>query len=280
MADNYIKISKVPCILAADALSVSGKNDAGILSTDGTLYNLGEIMKYHIDECVCPDNMIYISLVPTLSELSFSGILHDSISTARVFVEGPATNLYTQLPITRDGETPNIIAIDLHEPGGVSYKAAKNVIISSIKDTVFDSTEAAKINSFKKLTFSGNNIDYLELCDSTLQSLEVHNCKQLTKCVLGEFNGISNISIKENLCYGGIRIGTLSDNPIINITDNNQLTHIEFRGNGITELTDTNCVIKGRSIKSVCFINCKVSEALLNQLENKNIEVIKIKKAV
>lgn len=280
MADNYIKISKVPCILTADALSVSGKNNAGILSTDGTLYHFGEIMKYRIDECVCPDNMIYISLVPTLSELSFSGILHDSISTARVFVEGPATNLYEQLPIARNGETPVVIAIDLSESSGISHKASKNVIISSIKDTVFDSTEAAKVNNFKKLTFSGNNIDYLELCDSTLQSLEVHNCKQLTKCVLGKFNNISNVSFKGNLCYGGIRIGMLSDNPMINIIDNNQLTHIEFHGNGITELTDTNCVIKGRSIKSVCFINCEVSETLVNQLENKNIEVIKIKKAV
>lgn len=280
MADNYIKISKVPCILMADVLSASGKNNVGILSTDGTLYHLGEIIKYRIDECVCPDNMIYVSLVPTHSEFSFSGILYNSISAARVFVECPATNLYAQLPITQNGETPNTIAVDLHEPSGISYKASKNVIISSIKDTVSDSNSAAEVNTFKKLTFSNNNIDYLELHDSTLQSLEIHNCKQLTKCIIGEFNNISNISIKGNLCYGGIRIGTLSDNPIINITDNNHLTHIEFRGNGMTTITNTNCIIKGNSIKSVCFINCDVSDILISQLENKNIEVIKIKKAV
>lgn len=280
MADNYIKISKIPYILADDALSISGKNDTGILLTDGTLYHLGDIIKYQIDECICPDNMIYISLVPTYSEFSFSGLLHDSISTARIFVESPATNLYTQLPITQNGSSNIMVTIDLREPSGISYKASKNVIISSVKDTVFNSTEAAKVNTFKKLTFSNNNIDYLELHDSTLQSLEIHNCKQLTKCIIGEFTNISNISIKGNLCYGGIRIGTLSDNPIINITDNNHLTHIEFRGNGITTITDTNCIINGNSIKSVCFINCDVSDILISQLENKNIEVIKIKKAV
>lgn len=280
MDNNYIKISKIPCILMDDILISTGKNTTGILSTDSNLYNLGEILKYQIDECVCPDNMIYISLVPNQSEFSFSGILHDSISTARIFVEGLATNLYTQLPISRNGETANTVMVDLHEPGGISYKASKNAIISSIKDTVFNANAAAKVNSFKKLTFASSNIDYLELHDSTLQILEIHNCKQLTKCIFGEFNNITTVSIKETLCYGGIRIGILSDNPIINISDNNQLTHIEFRGNGVTTLTESNCIIKGHSIKSICFINCSVSDTLINQLENKNIEVIKIKKAV
>lgn len=287
MANKYTKISNAPTKSVDDLYSRPGsinRSYDSLITTDGSIYNISLLGQYFIEKCPYADNTIYTVLKPDpeVSEFTYYGTLNDNITSAKLFIEGPASKIYSQMVINKPGvNSPVPITVNLTENNTV-YKPYKNALISSLILSAdnFDELPAKNTKIFKHIKFENAPIEYLALYDSGVQSLEIKNCDNLTKCIFGKFDSISTIIINGTNCTGSIRINKVSDYPMIDIMLNNCIPHIEIHGNGNTILNEANCKISNNNTKSICFINCNVSDSLITKLENEKVEVIKIKKAV
>lgn len=275
MADNYIKISQLP---DTEFTIDNSKYPDNFYSTNHTIIGINELAGCIISDCTLPNNTIKLVLESNSNKFSLKAVPYDQEKINELHYELNGT-MINWLPIT-DNEIINIY-IDEHG------QTINNVTLSGCSYKINnDSTNYSYFsykNILKNISFSNTPIAFLELNDSTLQELYINKCSGLKSCILGEFDSLEKITITNTKCHTNIRIGKLSNSPVINL-ENNQLHHIEFIGNGLTTLTKDNCKIISqrdkKKLKSVCFINCNITNDLLADLRNNNVIVYNLKKAV
>lgn len=283
MTDNYIKISQLP---ETSFLAENNLLSDNLYTIDNSLISVNNLGGCIITDCLLPDNTIKLALSPGITKFEvlltpkntektteLYYVINDVIMEWVPVVIG-TPNSFT---IIENNQTINNVVLS-----SCSYINTEQEAVTELLSLISDN-EFTNINIFKSINFTNTPIAFLELNDSTLQELYINECSGLKSCILGEFDSLEKITITNTKCHTNIRIGKLSNSPIINL-ENNQLHHIEFIGNGLTTLTKNNCKVisqqNEKKLKSVCFINCNISDDLLTELKNNNVIVYNLKKAV
>lgn len=283
MADNYIKISQLP---DTGYYNDNSKLADNLYTTGNSVISINNLANCIISDCLLPDNTVKIVLKPNTNAFEISVIPYNPDKITELYytfnenkmgweqVLNGSSNNFT---IIENNQIINNIVLSGWAYDIVEEQEPVTDLISQQSDNGFINT-----NIFKSISFNNTPIMFLELNDSTLEELRIINCSSLKSCILGEFNNLNEITITKTKCHTNIRIGKLSNSPIINL-ENNQLNHIEFIGNGLTRLTSDNCKIikqqNKKKLKSVCFINCNISDELLTELQNNNVIVYNLKRA-
>lgn len=124
----------------------------------------------------------------------------------------------------------------------------------------------ANIPLITSLKINDQNLMGIDVNLKALSDLEILDTNLYT-LTLGQFDALKRIRIGGNNCSGGLYIGKLaSEIREINLgEEQNRFNYIVIEGNN-TLLTQSNCNITQVRPTTINFINCNVSDTLLNKL--------------
>ena len=132
----------------------------------------------------------------------------------------------------------------------------------------------ANIPLITSLKINDQNLMGIDVNLKALSDLEILDTNLYT-LTLGQFDALKRIRIGGNYCSGGLYIGKLaSEIREINLgEEQNSFNYIVIEGNN-TLLTQSNCNITQGRPTTINFINCNVSDTLLNKLIRSGNKVI------
>ena len=132
----------------------------------------------------------------------------------------------------------------------------------------------ANIPLITSLKINNQNLIGIDINLKALSDLEILD-NNLYTLTLGQFNALKRIKIGGNNCSSGLYIGKLaSEIREINLGEGqNRFNYIVIEGNN-TLLTQDNCNIKQVNRSTFNFINCNISDELLNDLVTAGNKVI------
>ena len=132
----------------------------------------------------------------------------------------------------------------------------------------------ANVPLITSLKINDQNLMGLDVNLKALSDLEILD-DNLYTLILGQFDALKRIKIGGNNCSGGLYIGKLASKiREINLGESqNRFNYIVIEGNN-TLLTQSNCNITQDGPTTINFINCNVSDELLNDLVTVGNKVI------
>lgn len=281
MSSNYIKISQLPD--AKDSLTIAdNKLPANLFLINCDTISLNEVSGCLIQNCLVPDNTIKLSLAPNATEFSIDLTPLDYNKINEIYYElndivmGWRDINYNTFSTVENNKLINEITLS-----SCAYNKSKKADRTSLvqSDDTFTATGV-----IKEIKINNTPISMIELNNSSTYLLDINNCDNLKSCILGDFTEIGHITINNTNCFNNIKIGKVASLAYINL-ENNQFKHIEIHGIGDSTILNKNrCKIikqkNGEKLNSVCFINCNVTEDLLDELTGNNVRVYNLKRAV
>ena len=271
---QYTKISKLSLEsnknLSLDNLIVYGIFNTKNLSTSLEEVNLANFAHYNFQLSKLPSETFKVKMITAnKNKLDINFTLNV-----------PNTNIL----IEQNNNIPILDTIENSwtDPYSINLKNIKDnfnyseILFSTYQDN--GTSLDANVPFITSLKINYQNLMGIDVNLKALSDLEILD-RNLYTLRLGQCDALKRIKISKNNCSGGLYIGKLaSEIREIDLGDNllygeNTFNYIVIEGNN-TLLTQSNCKIRQVNPTTINFINCNVSDELLNKLTVKNKVII------
>ena len=251
---------------SSEEINLNTKN----LSTSLEEANLANFAHYNFHLSKLPPETFKVKVDTTDKDtlyINFTLINFTLITGTKILIEQN-----NNIPISRD------IGNSWTDPYSINLENIKDgfnyseILFSTYQDN--GTSLDANIPLITSLKINNQNLMGLDVNLKALSDLEILD-DNLYTLILGQFDALKRIKIGGNNCSGGLYIGKLASKiREINLGEGqNRFNYIIIEGNN-TLLTQNNCNITQVDPTTINFINCDVSNELLNDLVTAGNKVI------
>ena len=259
---QYTKISKISLEsnknLSLDNLIVNGILNTKNLSTSLEEVNLANFAYYNFHLSKLPSETFKVKVNTTDKD--------------KLYINFTLNVANTNILIEQNNNIPILDNIENSwtDPYSINLENIKDnfnyseILFSTYQDN--GTSLAANIPLITSLKINNQNLMGIDVNLKALSDLEILD-RNLYTLTLGQFDALKRIKIGGNNCSGGLYIGKLASKiREINLGEGqNTFNYIVIEGNN-TLLTQSNCNITQDGPTTINFINCNVSDELLNDL--------------